>query len=109
MPFKQFVHTLNGSAQQLSTVFSAADKQATNKGPSIISLTLQPNSSNADKVWVGSSAVSTQAYAFRMEAAAAGIPPAPFVLELGQGQVSLDDLYVIGANGEKVHVGIFVE
>lgn len=110
MPFRQYVLTLSGSAQQLSTVFAAAEKETNPHGPSVAALSVQPNSSNANPVLLGSSAVAAGAYAVRLSSALAGEPPAPWIKEQAAGGVvRLGDYWVLGTNGEKVHIGIDVE
>jgi hypothetical protein len=109
MPYRHYVLTLSGSAQQLSTVFSAAEKETNPKGPSISALSLQPSSSNANAIWIGSSAVAANAAAVRLSSALAGEPPAPWYKENSGGVVSLSDYYVLGTAGEKLLIGIDVE
>lgn len=110
MPLRQYVLTLSGSAQQLSTVFAAAEKESNPDGPAIIGYTLQPSSSNANPIWLGSSAVAANVAAVRLSSATAGVPPAPYVREFsGSFPVKLGDLWALGTNGEKLHIGIDVE
>lgn len=114
MAFRHYTLTLNGSIQQLSGVFSAGEKESSPAGPAIIGLSLQPNSSNANPVWVGGAAVAANSAAIRLSSAtgpgATGIPPAPWLRELsGSFPFKLGDYYVIGTNGEKLHIGIDVE
>lgn len=105
MAAKHFVLTLTGSVQRLSTVL--AEDLRMDEAVGWGSLTLQPGAANAAVVHVGARPdVSSTDYMFRLEAAADGIPPAPFVLELGSKNLGLGDLYVIGANTEKLHVGV---
>jgi hypothetical protein len=110
MPFRQYVLTLSGSAQQLSTVFAAAEKESNADGPAIIGLSLQPSSSNANPVYVGSSAVAANVHAVRLSSATSGVPPAPWLREYaGSLPIKLGDYYAIGTSGEKLHIGIDVE
>lgn len=110
MSFRQYVLTLSGSAQQLSTVFSAAEKESNPNGPALVGLSLQPSSSNANPIWVGSTGVAANAAAIRLSSATAGVPPAPWLRELsGSYPFNLGDYWVIGTNGEKLLIGADVE
>jgi hypothetical protein len=110
MPFRNYVLTLNGSAQQLSGVFSAAEKESSPDGPGVIGYSLQPSSSNANPTWLGSTGVAANAAAVRLSSATAGIPPAPYVREYAGGfPIKLGDLWVLGTNGEKLLIGIDIE
>jgi hypothetical protein len=95
---RHHVLTLTGSAQRLSTVTGA-------ELPKIRTVSIQPAGANANPSYIGASGVSSTDYGVRMEAGAAGVPPAPFVLgEFANGWASLDDFYVIGTNTEKLHI-----
>lgn len=103
MAFKQHVLTMDGTAQNLATALSITDgAQARNA----IWVTLQPDTGNSNVVLVGDSALSSSLYAFRLEAPAATIPPAPFVFDLGQLQMQLADVWVKGTNTEKLRIGV---
>lgn len=95
---RHHVLTMTGSAQQLSSVTGAL-----NLG--IRTISLQPAGANAAACYVGAAGVSNTDYGVRLEAGAAGVPPAPFVLgEFPTGWLKMEDLYVNGANTEKLHI-----
>lgn len=94
------VLTLTGSAQSLSTLSDALNA-------SIRTISLQPGGGNAAPIYVGDAVntPSAASHGVRLEAAAATIPPAPFVLgEFAPGWCKLSDFQVIGANTEKLHI-----
>lgn len=91
--------TMTGSAQQLSAAITDALK-----GP-IRTISLQPYATNAAVAYLGGPGVSASSYGVRLEIPASSIPQAPFVLgEYAPGWVKLEELYVIGANAEKLSV-----
>lgn len=102
-----YVLTLNGAAQQLSSVFPALTgglKSGAYDYPCTF-LTLQPGGGNANPIYLGDDAsISSTDYGFRLEAATGGIPPAPFVFDPPVGNVKLSDLYVLGTAGETLHL-----
>lgn len=68
-------------------------------------ISLQPNGANAGQVFVGDAAVTSSVFGVRLEAGAAGVPPAPFVLgEFTTGWLKMADLWVKGSNTEKLHI-----
>lgn len=95
-----FVLTLSGAVQRLSSLLAGAECRAMRV------LSLQPNSGNGNPVYVGaSSSLSDSNYGFRLEAADTGVPPAPYILgEFDDGALYLHDFYVLGTNGEKLHI-----
>ena len=99
---KDFTLTLNGSAQALSSVLPNAARDDI----PFQSLHLQPDGANANPVYLGtSSSVSSSSHGVRLPAAATGVPPAPYIFEaVGQGQLRLSALYVLGTNAEKLHI-----
>lgn len=102
-----YVLTLTAAVQQLSSVFPALTgglKAGAYDVPCTF-LTLQPGGGNASPIYLGADAtLSASVYGFRLEAATGGVPPAPFVFNPPVGNVKLSDLYVLGANGEKLHL-----
>lgn len=90
------VMTLDGTAQALSAGIPA--------GGSIRSLSLQPGAANTNAVFVGGPGVSATVYGVRLPVPVTSIPPAPFLLEDLEGKMSLEEVYVIGTNGEKLHL-----
>jgi len=99
---KDYTLTLNGSAQQLSTVLSNAARDDIPWQQ----LHIQPDAANANPVYVGTaSTVSSSSHGVRLPAASGGVPPAPYIFEaVGQGQLRLSALYVLGTNAEKLHI-----
>lgn len=102
-----YVLILTGAVQPLSSVFPALSgglKSGAYDYPCTF-LTLQPGGANGNPIYLGADAnVSSTVYGFRLEAATGGVPPAPFVFNPPVGNVKLSDLYVLGANGEKLHL-----
>ena len=102
-----YVLTLTGAVQQLSSVLPALTgglKAGAYDYPCTF-LTLQPGGGNANPIYVGDdNAITSTDYGFRLEAATAGVPPAPFVFDPGVGNVKVGDLFVLGTNGEKLHL-----
>lgn len=91
--------TMTGSAQQLSAAIADALPLP------IRTISLQPYAANAAVAYVGGPGVSSTSYGVRLEIPVTSIPPAPFVLgEFQTGWVKLEDLYVNGANGEKLSI-----
>ena len=105
---RHYVLTLTGSAQRLS----AALPDAIVNGPHDLpcrAISLQPFGANAAASYLGAydsgAAVSATLYGVRLEAGAAGVPPAPFILGEFDGlPMKLSEFAVIGANTEKLAV-----
>lgn len=88
--------------QSLATAFVVGDPRAT---APITWLSIQAAAANAAVVYVGFNAdvLSSSNYAFRLEIPVDSIPSAPFIIE---GQIlSLDKVYIMGAQNEDVCVG----
>lgn len=97
---RHHVLTLTGSAQALSSIADALKLR-------IRTISLQPGGGNANPVYVGDAltTVTSSSYGVRLEAAATGVPPAPFVLgEFAPGWGDLSEIVVLGTNTEKLHV-----
>ena len=94
--------TLTGSVQQLSAALANASRDDIPWQ----TLHLQPDGANANAIYLGTSAsVSSSAHGVRLAASASGVPSAPYILEaVGQGQLRLSALYVLGTNAEKLHI-----
>jgi hypothetical protein len=107
MASASFVVTLSG-ATSLATSTGFPTNGAVEKGGwSFVSI--QALGTNTGVVYVGgaypgAALSSTGAYGFRIEVPATSIPPAPTVVELGRGNVSLEEIWVKGGNGDKVSV-----
>ncbi len=101
----QFVLTLDGNAQQLSSVLAdPTDTRAQDIG--LRTLTLQGGESNANAIFLGNESVTAALYWIRLPAASAGVPGAPLILgEHEAGPMRLSDWFVIGTDGETLHIG----
>lgn len=100
---RSFNLTLDGNAQQLSAALSLTAE----KDVPIKAIVMQPHGTNAAVIYVGGSDVSSTLYGWRLEAASAGIPPAPFILGEVANQIGrLSELYVKGTNTEILHIAI---
>lgn len=87
------VVTLTGSIQSLGT-------------GKVRWLSLQPGTANTAPVYLGNSTtLSSTSYGARMPPAVSGEPPAPHVIaEFTDGGVGLENFFVLGTIGEKLHV-----
>ena len=95
--------TFGASSVQLSSVLVTGTREVSAKF-----LALQPDGGNANPIYIGGAnhreAVSSTAYGFRLEKATATVPPAPFIIELSNGLIDLQEYWVNGTNGEKLHL-----
>jgi hypothetical protein len=98
------VITLNGSAQQVSAALGLP------AGSHVRDLSLQPDSANASAVAIGhDSTLTTANCGTLLPAASGGVPPPPYIRDgFEDGTASLDEFYVRGTNGEKVHVDVIL-
>jgi hypothetical protein len=104
MAFRQTVITLGASATRLVLPTSAANVNRT----TIRSFTLTAGPANGDPVFLGDVNVSATLWAHRIPAPAGGIPEAPYVPPCPpDGSTILEDHYLFGTAGEKVHVGVY--
>lgn len=100
---RHYVLTLDGNAQQLSSVLPRGGDDPGNHP--IRTISLQPAGGNANAVFVGSSGVTSSDFGVRLEPGNASIPPAPFILgEFAAGWARLSDFWVIGTNTQKLHL-----
>jgi hypothetical protein len=103
---KHYVVTLDGNVQRLSTALNINQPHGAADMPAKV-LTMQPGGANANPVFVGSrDDITSSDYGFRLEAANAGVPPAPFVLDLNTNSLRLSDLYVKGTSTEKLFLSV---
>ena len=113
MSFRHFNLTLDGTVQRLSNALpdntvGGADDEA------LRVISLQPEGGNADPIFVGGgrkaaagASLSSTDYGFRLEAATATIPPAPFILgEFETGPIRLSEFYVLGTADEILHIAV---
>lgn len=106
MTSKHYVLTLNGSAQQLSSVLGgdADDAKA--------AIWIQPRGTNVNLIYVGTSnSVTSTNYGIRLEVPVSGVPQAPFNfgefagnLELFRSPLKMSQFWVFGTNGEFLHI-----
>lgn len=97
---QDFVLTLDGTAQRLSSLYASADLDVP-----VQVVMLQADGANANPIFVGGSgAVTTSAWGFRIEKATATVPPVPVIIAVERMAIRLSDLWVIGTNTEKLHV-----
>ncbi len=99
----EYVLTLNGSAQQLSSVLAADIVEG-----AIGMLILQADSGNGAAIGVGfSNAVSTSVCALTIPAASGSVPAAPILLgPFHAAQLFLSQVWVNGTNGQKLRIGV---
>ena len=90
------VLTLTGSAQLLSAAITP--------GSLVKQLILHAGGANAAPVYVGGpdGTLSSTVYGFRIEAATAGVPPAPTIIEAVN--LNLSQVRVLGTNNETLHI-----
>jgi hypothetical protein len=104
---RHFVLTLTGTGNvlRLSSVLPAGIEDLP-----IRVIQLQPGGSNANPVYVGGyeiGALTTSKNGFRLESAAARVPPAPYVIgEFSNAPMKLSDFAVIGTNTEKLFITV---
>jgi hypothetical protein len=102
MSFKQYVVTLSGSAERLSTALSL-----TSPTPGLRHISLQPGAAGTNPIYVGDANVSASNYAVRLAAPSGSVPPAPYIIEgYESGPIRLSDFYVIGTATEVLHIGV---
>lgn len=98
---------LSGAAQPLSDAFPAVTgtlKAGAYDYPCIF-LSLQPDGANANPIFVGSDNTITSAlYGVRLEAGSAGVPPAPYIVEVPPGNIKAGDVWVLGTAGQDLHI-----
>ena len=103
---KQYVLTLSGVAQRLSSVFANPEVG----GPddwALRTFTLQGGESNANPVYQGDEDVTTALWSIRIPAAVTGVPAAPLIIgEHETGPLKLSSYYVIGTADETLHIGV---
>ena len=99
--------TLSGAVQQLAQMIATAEGTSLDEVGQrpVRELQFQPDGGNSDPIYLGTrAAMSTSDYAFRLEGATGGIPPAPFMFELSHGGIKLRDLWILGTLDEVIHV-----
>jgi hypothetical protein len=95
-----YVLTLNGTPQLLSSVLPGNGRDYP-----LCSISLQPRGTNGNPVYIGAtSSLSTTDYGVKLEVPLSGIPPAPWEREFSHGPLRLGSFYVLGTNGEFLHI-----
>ena len=90
--------TMNGNAQALSSVLTLDPLD-------VRRIELQPGAANVNPVFLGGATVSSTDYGVRLEVPVTGIPPAPWIVaEERSVPVTLQQLYIRGTSGEKLHI-----
>lgn len=104
MAVRDYTLTLNGSAQRLSTVLANANPGGPND-EAMAQIILAADPGNAAAVYVGSSsAVSSSLFGFAIDPAQATAQDRQSIGPFPQGSVKLSEIWVLGANNEKLHV-----
>lgn len=100
---RHYVLTLSGSAQRLSSVLPNLEPD---NDKFLQTLSLQPGGGNANPVYVGAAGVSDSDYGVYLAAAAATVPPAPWLASdaFKATGTKLSDWYVIGTASQKLHI-----
>lgn len=96
-PVSHKVLTLSGSAQQLASELGM-------EGVRIRSLSLQAGAANAAPVFVGGPGVSASVYGVRIPTPVESVPAAPYMIEDADESTEMKDWYVIGTDGQTLHV-----
>ena len=96
------VVTLAGTAEQLSSGLP--------NGLKLRAWSMQPGVLNANPIFLGGdNTVNATAYGVRLPKATAGEPPAPYMEEgFDDGTVAVEDVWVFGTSGEKLHLYLTV-
>lgn len=101
MRFQQLTVTLTGAAQQLVLL-------AGGKTP-LRSISIQADPANAAVVKIGDSRITSSDYAIILPIPTSSVPAAPFIVgDIENGALYLEDLYVLGAVNEKIHLGLWI-
>lgn len=99
-PNRHYTLTLTGFVQQIP-IPSGTDGR-------VRWFSLQPGEANANPVYIGdgdTDTLSSTDYGTRLPASTAGVPPPPHIIgEFEDGAVNPNHTYVIGSNGEKLHI-----
>jgi hypothetical protein len=109
---RHYVITFDTTKQRLSSVLPGTDG-----GPNdlaIKAITVQPFGANAAACYIGgweqqATFASATSFGVRLEAGAAGVPPAPFVFgEFSNSPMKLSDFVMVGANTEKAAIMVVI-
>jgi hypothetical protein len=97
-PLSHYTLTLTGGAQRVSTVMNQAD------GVRIRKISFQAGAANAAAVYIGGPGVSDTDYGVRIPIPVSTVPEAPYLYEDPDEGLTLGNIYVFGANTEKLHL-----
>lgn len=107
MALRDYTLTLNGSAQQLSTVLTGDQSRGGSKDEAFRTILLQGDPANTHLIFVGSSsAVSSSLYGVAVPIPIATNNPTSLI-EMSwshSGPIKLSDIWVIGTQNEKLHI-----
>jgi len=104
---RHYVLTLNGAAQQLSSALGGDEDRQ------LSAVWLSPRGSNANLIFIGGSATLTSTnYGVRLEIPVSSVPQAPFnpgefaggSLERFRSPIKMGNFWVLGTNGEFLHI-----
>lgn len=116
---RHYVLTLNGAAQQLSSVLPAADANPATPGvpasgtdrasrlyDSFHWISLQADGANGAAMFFGGdNGVTSSLWGFSLPAGAGGVPGPPFILgPMLVGKLKLENLWVIGTAAQVLHI-----
>lgn len=93
-----FTVTLTGSAQRLGAGLNFSNVLA------FLSIQMDPANTHVAYVGGNQATLSSSDYGYRLEIPPSSIPYAPSILEFSGGRISMDDFFVLGTNGEKLHI-----
>lgn len=96
--------TLNGSAQQLSSVL-AVSQRGGSQDEAFRQIILAADPANTAAVYIGtSSAVTSSVFGFALDPTQATARDRESIGPFEAGPVKLSDLWAIGTNNEKLHI-----
>ena len=100
---RRYVLTLNGTAQQLSSVL-AADNQL-NRRP-FRQIAFSARAANSNPIFIGGpDTVSATDYGFRVNTPVMSVPDAPIIWgAYDSGPIKLEEIFVIGTDAEILHI-----
>lgn len=100
---RHYVLTLDGTAQQLSSVLAPDDQQ--NRRP-FRQVSFQARGTNSNPIFIGGpTTASATEYGVRVNAPAGGVPDAPILWGgYDTGPIKLEEIFVFGTDTEILHV-----
>ena len=109
----QALLTLTGAAQCLTTAVGTHAPTGVSAAAlgniACRELHIQPDGANSNAVKFGDANITSSLFAFQLPAGDTGDPPAPMIIgPYGGDPIKLADIYALGAEGEKVHIGMVI-